>query len=395
MHASEVRRRPTLGWTFVWRAGITDIVNIPVITIIVPTINRSAFVLRLLRYYADSRFSGCILIGDSSDNEHAARIRAAIQKLSHRLHVTYVDCCGLDDRLTIAKLSHIVTTAYVAYMGDDDLLIPSGLQRCVEFLGAHREYVAANGFAVAVQLSNSGAHGGIASVHAYPQPDIGSGTARGRLQALFASYRVSLFSVHRVEAWRAMWRNAEEVEDRTFGAELLPCSLSAVLGKIKHLDCLYLVRQSHDQTYHLPGFFEWVATPVWFSSFQTFLTRLAAEIATRDGEQVDVVTPWVREQFLWLYLVHHLPVPRQDQYPANRVLRAFVRLIPGGLTFWKVLKEVPGARLAWRTLSAAAHHSSREMSLHRLLRLVAPYGEQFLPVYRAMTENPVSDDCVQ
>lgn len=368
-------------------------VNISAITIIVPTINRSDFVLRLLRYYTDNRFSGCILLGDSSNDLHAARIQVAVRELRNRLSVTYVDCRGLNDRLTLARLARAVATPYVVYMGDDDILIPSGLQRCIEFLEVHRDYVAANGTAMAVQLSNSGAHGGIVSLHPYPQPDLEAGTARERLQTLLAQYRVSLFSVHRAETWRAMWRHAEMVEDRTFGAELLPCCLSAVLGKIRHLDCLYLIRQSHDQIYHLPGFFEWIATPVWCPSFQAFLTRLAIEIASDEGEPVGTVTAWVHELFLQSYLARLFPAP-QSRYPANRALRLVLRLIPGGATLWQTLKRVPGTRPAWRLMSAVfARQSMRKMSLRRVLLHVAPHGEEFLPVYRAITKTPSSVGC--
>ena len=55
------------------------------ISLLIPTMNRSDFLIRLLRYYRALGFQGCICIGDSSDAVHVERTKKAIQELQDKL----------------------------------------------------------------------------------------------------------------------------------------------------------------------------------------------------------------------------------------------------------------------------------------------------------------------
>ena len=261
------------------------------ITLMVPTMNRSDFIIRLLNYYYDHDFTGCILIGDSSGPEHVEKTRTEIDRLKDRLNVRYIECPGLNTNDTFEKLVAMVETSYIAYLGDDDLLVPSGLELCIKFLEDHPDYSAANGEARAFKLPQSGAYGQMNIMGVYPQPSIEDNTAAKRLLKHLEHYSVSIFSVHRTETWRIMWKDLNSVMDRSFGGEIIPCCLSVVLGKIKHLDCLYLLRQSHDQIYHLPGFARWVTSPDFYPSYKVFENSLAEQLVRVDG-----ITPQEAEQ---------------------------------------------------------------------------------------------------
>src|SRR5688500_10451584 len=106
----------------------------PMVTLIVPTLNRPDFMLRTLRYYAAAGIDGKILIGDSSAPEYASRIRSYLQSGGALLHATHVECPGLDGPATLLKLEALVDTPYVVFIGDDDVVLPHGIAACIEVL---------------------------------------------------------------------------------------------------------------------------------------------------------------------------------------------------------------------------------------------------------------------
>lgn len=275
-------------------------------TIMVPTMNRSDFIIRLLDYYAENGFPGRILIGDGSGPDHVEKTRTAIERLAGRLNVQYHVWPGLNSNDTMKNLNDLLETDYVAYLGDDDLIVPEGLARCVEFLENTPGYSAANGEARGFRLNVSGAYGRMEITGEYPQPFIEKKTGAQRLLYYLANYSVSIFSVHRVDVWRLMWKDLGEVRDQTFGGEILPCCMSVVQGKIKHLDSLYLLRQCHDQLSVLPSPPQWVTHPDFYESYMIFETSLAQELSRIDGISLDEAREIVRIAFAsYLFPIRH------------------------------------------------------------------------------------------
>ena len=73
------------------------------ISLLIPTLNRSEFVVRLLRYYKYVDFQGDILVGDSSDIPHANRIQTEIPELQGSLPVNYFSKTMVLGRSTIRQ----------------------------------------------------------------------------------------------------------------------------------------------------------------------------------------------------------------------------------------------------------------------------------------------------
>ena len=99
------------------------------------------------------------------------------------------------------------------------------------------------------------------------------------------------------ETWRAMFKDVHLIKDMSFGGELLPCCLSVVYGKVKELDGLYVVRQSHGRRYEQPTMFDWMATPAWFAGYEVTRDVLARELAAQDGISVEAARKIVQEGF--------------------------------------------------------------------------------------------------
>ena len=344
------------------------------ITLIVPTLNRSAFLIRLLRYYNEVGFEGCICIGDSSNTEHVERTKGVIETLRGKLNIVYQEYPGICDSACVKLLVDIVSTPYAAFVADDDFLVPDALNQCAKFLGEHPDYAAAHGMGITITLDSKGLYGQIVQCGRYRQSVIEAESASQRLNDYLTHPSAILFSVHRIESWRAMYRGVHLLKDRAFGGELLPGCKSVILGKSKELDCLYLVRQIHAQRYLLPDVYDWITSPEWYSSYLVFRDSLAETLALQDNISIEKAEKAVKQAF-WPYLATGL-----SQQPDFR--RDFCNR-------WRqVAGTIPGARCMWQLLRSLRSKQHFKLSLRELLRSSSPYHADFMPVYKALTTPP-------
>ena len=318
--------------------------------------NRSDFIVRALRYYAESGFEGKIIVGDSSGPEHRARLEAFLASNRRRLDIAHVSCPELNDRQTMHRLASMVNTPYVAFTGDDDFLVTSGLEACACFLDANPDFVAANGlgwvFTVDSAPGLDSVYGRIELTERYPQPEFLQDTAAERFAAYMADYQLTLFSLHRASAWRDMWRDVLSLDDRSFGAELLVCTISPVLGRMKHLDCLYVLRQTHPRRYSLPPVASWVANPRWRHNYTLFRDLLAERLRAAAPLSVDEAAAFVEGAFEKGYLSRFSE--REPGAAARQVqLAAAHSPAPGIGMFRRLARSIPGARPAFRALANA------------------------------------------
>src|SRR5688500_14399765 len=129
------------------------------ISLLVPTMNRSDFIIRLMRYYCSLEFPGHIFIGDSSNEEHVARTKRAIVTYRDKLNIVYREYPGLNNAQCMRFLLEVVATPYSVFLGDDDFLVPDGLKQCIAFLDGNSGYGAAHGKAILFRLQTPGAYG--------------------------------------------------------------------------------------------------------------------------------------------------------------------------------------------------------------------------------------------
>jgi glycosyltransferase domain-containing protein len=346
------------------------------VSIIIPTMNRPRLLLRLIRYYDGLRYSGKILIGDSSNPEIFQEVATALRKFSGRLDIAHHHLPGKSVAAAVMEMNGHVKTSYVCLVADDDFVVPSTTKRCIEFLDAHPDYVAAHGAGVLIN-SVAGNADTIADAGPYPQTVSEQSTASARLSQHLEAYSVTLFSVHRIEVWRKMFANtplpstAPQACDKTFTDELLQCCLSVVYGKVKEVDGLYLIRQVHDERYLLPTWFTWLNSERWYPSYAYFRTQLAQAMAVQDGISPENATNVVDTAFAAYlsWLVANATVRR------NR-LREVARRLALLRWMWRRLKR-----------ARARRRPATHVSLPVLLDEASPYHEDFLPVYTAVTNR--------
>ena len=271
------------------------------ISILVPTMNRPDFVLRLLRYYERAGFKGTVLIGDSSEPRHFETIRKAAEECAGRLNVIARHLPGASLASCMKRLSDEVTSPYVVPVPDDDFIVPRAMNQCAAFLDKNSDYVAAHGYGISFDIGTPGPYGAISSVGRYPQRGFEGSSAAERLTEFFRNYSVTVFSVHRTEAWRVMWGESDHVPDVPIASEILPCALSVVLGKVKSLPILYLARQMHDRRYATKDRYETIVSARWYPSVTRMTERVAETLAGVDRIPLADAQAVVKRE-LWLYL---------------------------------------------------------------------------------------------
>lgn len=353
------------------------------ITLLIPTKNRSDFLIRQLRYYNDVGFKGTICIGDSSTAEHLVRTKRVITELQGNLSIVYGEYPDLNDYACTQKLLDQVSTAYAVCMPDDDFLVPSALEKCLRFLDKRPDYSATHGMARMFMLESTGPHGEFRSLFGWEQGVIEGESGSRRLIDHLKHYRGISQSVYRTDELKGMYWNASAISDRSFAGELLAGCLVVIRGKVKQLDCLYLVRQIHDRRYVFQDNFDWVTGPNWLPSYQLFRDRISKELVRQDGITVDEAREVVKEAF-WSYLAQGLSLKWEQRYGrASTGYRQRLR---------RAARGVPGLRRTWNGFRTFLPGPNNRLSLPALLRRSSPYHADFMPIYRAITTPPGSRD---
>ena len=351
------------------------------ITLLIPTLNRSDHLIRLLQYYRDLEFRGRISIGDSSDEHHKQRAKETVKKLQDDLNIVYQEYPGLNISECMQRLAQSATTPYVCWMADDDFLVPSGVQQCVDFLDHNPDYTAAHGLGAAILVEGNRAYGEIGYAQHYGQPVLEAATGSKRLVDFLSQGSTSLFSVHRAEVWRAMFSEVAPVPDPHLQGEWIPGSLSVIHGKNKGLDGLYMVRQIYGRRPPLySDIYEWFFSDDWHMSYGYLRSRLAEELARQDNIGVAEAQEVVKKAW-WNYIQRTLHNAWEMRYGQKSLdLRTRLR---------RVALQTPGLYRGWHRVRSLMGRVD-QFSLPSLLRPNSPYHKEFMPIYRAVTNGPTS-----
>ena len=374
------------------------------ITIILPTINRSAFLSRLLTYYSESGFQGYIGIADSSNFEHLEKNKRLIDSLQGKLNIIHKECPELDYVQSTMQILNSVDTPYAAYLCDDDFLTVPALEMSAYFLENHPEYNAAWGKAIKIRLDAEGACGQVSFCTEKRQPVVEESSGSQRYLNYMKDPNDVVFAVHRVLPFRRILDNWQLVVDKYQKIQFFDAFVhnmnSAICGKIKQLDCLYLVRQDHRQRYFgelRRDFFPIIFSPTFLASYHLFSDLLASELVQQDAITLEAAREVIKQGF-WLYLARMLVKSYPEHYAQgprifdNGVLAPFYATESRNEPLWRnQARRIPGARRAWHGIRSLISSESRwrdEMSLAALLHPSSPYHTDFMPIYRAVTTSP-------
>ena len=362
--------------------------NKDLLSLIVPTRNRSEYLHRLLSYYADCDFKCPILIGDSSSEEECLRIQRSVQFFSRKLHVNHQilpSDCGIYE--ATRRLAEATSTPYIVLLADDDLLVPCGLEAAVDFLETHPDYSAAHGMAGLITLSSTGPYGPVEWIVPYPRHSMEQSTASLRLARHLDCHQSLAFSVQRRQAVLTSLQEAVALGLDLEFSELFTGSMSAIWGKTKNLDCLYLMRQAHGQMTSVRGrgVFGWITSATASVQYRRFRDACARELVHCERVSLEEAQESVKKAF-WSYLATTLEIKWHWFYGLKQWRK------PPPWRRW--IGKLPGARTIRRKINEIRPRKADEISLLSLLRNSCRYHADFMPIYRIMTTPMLESDLV-
>jgi glycosyltransferase domain-containing protein len=273
------------------------------VAIIIPTKNRSKFLVELLKYYNEIECRHTIYIGDASNSKHVGIVLSVIKSLNNKInivHKQYPEFCrgARDIGITVKKMLEVVEEEYVVYSGDDDYYIPRALDKCVDFLETNLDYSSVHGFGNFVKYDENIGKSIIGGRYYLNEYQGVSGAER--LKIFINKSSNLLMSIHRKESFMRACRNMELLTATLF-IELMPGSMSTTLGNSKRLNELYLIRGIHGARDVQPKLIENIIDPEWLNSLQIYIRTLSDEIKTVDGVDEESAKQIVK-QGLSMYL---------------------------------------------------------------------------------------------
>lgn len=346
------------------------------LTLLIPTKNRSEFLNKTLRYYAGNNFGGLVFIGDSSDSGHAEKIKKTLRELDGKLNIKYKWYPQeLNFTKCINRMLQEVASPYASFIGDDDFLVPKGVERCVEYLNANAEYVGAHGVGARILVEKQGAHLKVNAISDYSLPPREEETAAKRLLNHMGNMSNVLFSVYRTPILQNIFENIE-LPDHSIAGDLLPGCLAVVKGKIKKLDCFHVVHLVHEgQNKAYKDIYDWFTSPNWGPSYQMFKQILSNELSKADNIDIDKAYSIVKQAF-WSYLKYKLNNHYKTIYGKSGFKHSLVKSMP----FSKILLD-KARKIRYKIFPSDA------VNMHTLLNSRSPYHNDFMPIYRAVTED--------
>lgn len=214
------------------------------LTILVPTQERYFYLVRLLEYLDTRKIRDLkVIILDSSRVDFKAKI---IKKNYKNLLITQIFFDhGINFSHKISLGLESVESKFSVLCPDDDFLIMTGLKKAMKFLIKNSTYSSCGGRQYNFNLTKSFIRPKLNLIYGentnFSQSDKPLNRIKEYIEGNYKYY--SFYHVHRSEDQKKIWHSTKEhVSD--FGlSELYPCSASLVLGKIKVLNEVYMLRE--------------------------------------------------------------------------------------------------------------------------------------------------------
>ena len=273
------------------------------LTILLTLKDRIPFTSRWMSYADKTRFPFKVLIADGGTDDGASALlsdRAKFPNVNYE-YVRYPpDRSYPDYYAKIADALGRVRTPYVAMADNDDFFFADALGEAVRFLSAHPDYVTCGGQGAIfwVLPSPSSVDEGLLYGNnvewkcTRETRSIDGDSARERMRAQAVSTADTFF--YDVKKTGEARKHFEIVRDLgpkdLFIFEQVVCFLTAIAGKAKRLDTLYLARQNNSPASsggtHAQRFGDWFGRMLvesWSEDFTKFVNVASAFLAASDG----------------------------------------------------------------------------------------------------------------
>ena len=126
------------------------------LSLVIPTKNRKFWIERMLKYYIKVKFSGNIILADSSDQYS---LEILLNKFTYKNNefvpdIKIVACPKLRAEQAISKALKYVKTKYVLVINDDDIILSTNLGHGLKFLERNKDYAGFIGRSFSIKTKN-------------------------------------------------------------------------------------------------------------------------------------------------------------------------------------------------------------------------------------------------
>jgi len=218
------------------------------ITIIIPTYNRPNYLKRILNFYDKYSNNFKIIIADSSSNKNKKLNNNIISSFSdiNILYLEYPEDIKPFYYAKIADALNYVKTKYCVNCADDDFITPNSINKSIDFLENNLDYTCAHGnyisFFIKYDKRGNGKFFWIPLYRLFNSVIFTN--PEDRLLYQFSNYMQTIYSVHRTNFLKMIFKETIKYTDNDRFGELLPSMLDLIYGKMKKLDVLYSSRES-------------------------------------------------------------------------------------------------------------------------------------------------------
>ena len=249
------------------------------VTILIPTHNRPAYLRRAAEFYSAVYLHGIrIHVVDSSDGDSALENARTAERFRHVMDYRPAPNVAFYDKIEQALES--LPSDFVVVSADDDFHNPTACVEAAEFLHNNPDFAVAHGRAFSAHET-----AGHCDLHPYHQNGVVAATAAARMSWHLGHYCPTFYSVHRKQQTISNMRLARtHATEEKFG-ELLPSCASLVAGKSKLLDTPFMLRQGGNQATSSDSRIPWesyIAMERFARDYAAFAAALADEIARSD-----------------------------------------------------------------------------------------------------------------
>ena len=352
-------------------------------TIVIPTKNRPQYVERILTYYLDLNFIGNIIIIDSSDEETAEYIKKYVNNIN-KVNFTYSFSEGLPTTV-IRDNVNLIKTKYVSFLGDDDYIIPTGILRSIKYLKNNPDIVACRGEALKIRDSNLSSDSISRYWNFFNRLEDSSGD---RVIKHFSDYHTPFFQVCRSEMFIKAYSSApsmSEIEagyDRLIGDELIVAALMLAYGKFASIEGLHLVRTNSNEDIELRE--SWLYDENVIGK-EMAIRDLRKKTATAVSEQ-DAI-PFEDAEKIAISILDKPILTQKYNSTINESFKGFLKPILQFLNLFELCLTLrSNFYITKRKVFTLIFVSkNKRIGLKNLLNPDNFYHEEFMPVYRSIT----------
>ena len=203
---------------------------------------------------------------------------------------------------------HKVTTEFCALCADDDLIVPDGVERCLDALRSDPQASVAQGYSFAFLCRHTGDMdlGNIL----YFTSTIDDGTPLARVAKLFARYQAATYGNYRTPVLQRIFDTLKPMTS-ILGRELLGSALAAVEGHMIRVPCFSHGRSMDaSESYEHWHPLEWFAkdSAGLFAEYHLYREQLAQAVLRRPDNTLDAAAVRRVIDIIHLrYMVKHAP----------------------------------------------------------------------------------------